>query len=237
MENRRVIKQWNMAAKNYADNQRLHQNNLTNNEIIMEVLGNVSGKIILDAGCGDGYLSSLMRNKGAMVSAFDGAKELIKIAQKDFEGIRFDVLDITKRLPYENQSFDIVVSSLVLMDVQEIEKFFFECHRMLKPNGRLVFSIVHPCFYTADWHTDEKGNRDYKMVENYWHLTKKTNNFWGETTHYHRPLSWYSNALAKAGFVISKMQENPYKPSELKKVVEPHQRVPLFICFECVKSK
>ena len=50
-----VINQWNNVAKVYADVQRTAPNNITNWQILKELLGDISGKKVLDAGCGDGF--------------------------------------------------------------------------------------------------------------------------------------------------------------------------------------
>lgn len=237
MENKEVISQWDKVARSYADNQRTAPNNLTNWQIIKDMIGDVKGKIILDAGCGDGFFSNELSELGAKVSACDGSGELIKIAKNDFKGVSFDVCDLTEKLPYGDSSFDLVVSSLTLMDIDYLDAFFSESNRILKNDGKLVFTIMHPCFFQADWQKDENGNKLYKKVVNYWDLNKETLNFWGETTHYHRPLTWYSKLLKKYGFVIEELKENPDDLENFKPTKEHQRRVPLFMCFSCLKRE
>ena len=236
MENLKVINQWNEAAASYSENQRNAPNNLTNWEIITSVIEDVKGKKVLDAGCGDGFFSNKLRLLGAEVSACDGAEALIEIGKKDFKDIEFKVCDLTKKLPYDNAQFDIVVSSLVLMDIEYLDEFFKQANRVLKDNGRLVFTIVHPCYFHADWEKDEKGNKLYKKIDHYWKIDKQTLNFWGETTHYHRPITWYTQKLKKYGFLIEEIKENPDNLEKFKVIKEHQKRIPLFMCFSCVKK-
>ncbi len=237
MESKKVIDQWNKAALQYAEAQRTAPNNLTNWQIIKDIIGNIADKNVLDAGCGDGFFSNELSLMGANVKACDGAKELVNIAKKDYSSIDFRVCDLTENLPYKNEEFDIVVSSLTLMDIEYLDKFFEESNRVLKKNGSLIFTIVHPCFFQADWKKDEQGNKLYKKVADYWKLDKEILNFWGETTHYHRPISWYSEKLNEANFAIEKIKENPDNVENFEHI-KPHQkRVPLFICFKAVKMK
>ena len=77
----------------------------------------------------------------------------------------------------------------------------------------------------------------YKKIINYWDLNKETLNFWGETTHYHRPLTWYSKLLKKYGFVIEELKENPDDLENFKPTKEHQRRVPLFMCFSCLKKE
>ncbi|MBE6123979.1 MAG: class I SAM-dependent methyltransferase [Erysipelotrichaceae bacterium] len=237
MENKKVIDQWDKAAQSYADNQRNAPNNLTNWQIIKDVLGNIKNIKILDAGCGDGFFSNELASLGNEVSACDGSSELIKIAKKDFSNVDFKVCDLMEKLDYQDNTFDMVISSLVLMDIEEIDTFLKESNRVLKEKGKLIFTIVHPCFFQADWEYGENKEKLYKKVGNYWNLNKEILNFWGETTHYHRPISWYSHKLRKHGFLIQEIKENPDNVEKFKPI-KPHQRrVPLFICFSCVKEK
>jgi len=235
LENEVVLEQWENVANNYSINQRTAFNNLTNWEILKNLLGDIRNKKVLDAGCGDGFFTNELKMLGADISGCDGSNNFIKIAQNDFDGIDFKVCDLTKKLPYKSNEFDIVVNSLTLMDIEEIEPFFNECHRILKPNGKLVFSIVHPCFFQADWEKDSEGNRLYKKVVNYYNQNKQILNFWGETTHYHRPLDYYSRVIKNSGFYIEELLENP-KDLDNFTSIKPHQkRVPLFLAFSCVK--
>lgn len=235
MESKEVIEQWNKAALQYAEEQRTAPNNLTNWQIIKDIIGNIDGKNILDAGCGDGFFSNELKSMGANVKACDGSLEFINIAKSNYSDIDFKVCDLTEKLPYENSEFDIVVSSLTLMDIDYLDKFFEESNRVLKNNGKLIFTIVHPCFFQAEWEKDEQGNRLYKKVENYWKLDKEVLHYWGETTHYHRPISWYSKKLKDAEFAIEEIKENPDNVENLE-YIKPHQRrLPLFICFKAVK--
>ena len=235
MESEKVINQWNNAAKSYSENQRTSPNNITNWQILKELLGDVKNKIVLDAGCGDGCFSNQLKNLGAKVFACDGSKGLLKIAQNDFPEISFKQCNLTQNLPYQDASFDIVVSSLVLMDIDNVDKFFSESARVLKSGGRLIFSITHPCFFPAEWERDQNNERLYKKIKDYWNLSKETLEIWGETTHYHRPITWYSNLLKKYGFLIEQIQESP-EDKDVFEQMQPHQKkLPLFICFSCLK--
>lgn len=236
MESKDVINQWDIAAKSYAENQRSAPNNLTNWQIIKDMIGDIKNKTVLDAGCGDGFFSNELSERGAIVTACDGSKELIKIAKSDFKSVKFDVCDLTEELPYNDGEFDLVISSLTLMDIDCLDKFFSESYRVLNSNGKLVFTIVHPCFFQADWEKDENGKKIYKKVSSYWDLNKETLNFWGETTHYHRPLTWYSKLLKKHNFLIEELKENPDDLENFKPIKEHQKRVPLFVCFSCVKK-
>ena len=230
-----IINQWNNAAKMYSKSQRDSFNNLTNWEIIKELLGDIREKTILDAGTGDGYFANELKNMGAKVFACDGSIELIEIAKRDFRDIDFKLCDILNKLDYKDKMFDFVISSLVLMDIVCIDNFLMEVSRILKDDGKLIFSIVHPCYFGGDWTYDKDGNKQSKIIGDYWNNYEITLNFWGETTHFHRSITWYCKKLKQYGFLIDEIQENP-NDLENFNTIKPHQkRIPLFMCFSCVK--
>ena len=119
----------------------------------------------------------------------------------------FDVVDITKPLPFEDGTFDIVFSNQVLMDVEDIEHVFSECSRVLRCGGVFYYSIVHPAFYDCRWQKDEKGFRYAKTMSRYIKHYSFNNDFWGATAHFHRPLSYYLNVAADAGLVLKRTWE------------------------------
>ena len=236
MKNKDIINQWDNAAKVYSENQRTAPNNLTNWQIIKDIISDFTNKIILDAGCGDGFFSNEMKELGAKVYACDGSRNLIQIAKNDFVDVEFKVCDLTESLPYSDKFFDIVVSSLTLMDIEYLDEFFKETYRILKDDGKLIFTIVHPCFFQAEWEKDSNGKKLWKKIENYWDMNEISLNYWGETTHYHRPITWYTKKLKESGFTIEEIKENPDNIDTFLPI-KPHQkRIPLFICFSCLKK-
>ena len=96
-------------------------------EFILKHLADISDKEILDFGCGDGALSTIIAALGGRVTAVDVSPDLVKVAERraDLDGVRdriqFLVRDITESaLPEEK--FDIVVCNLVLhhTDIQSV---------------------------------------------------------------------------------------------------------------------
>src|SRR5215469_9298198 len=91
----------------------------------LEMLGDVSGLTVLDAGCGEGYLSRILAHRGASVTGIDISPRLIEIAYaKHPEGtITYQVANLSQPLPAYKQHFDLVVSHLVLNDVYDYQGF------------------------------------------------------------------------------------------------------------------
>lgn len=234
--NDNVITQWENVATTYSNEQSTSINATTNKQIIKEILGDPKNLTILDAGCGDGSFANELKNLGAKVSAFDSSKHFIEIAKNNFKNIDFQICNIKDALPYNTKSFDVIISSLVLMDIDNIETFFKETHRILKDNGRLIFSIVHPCFFQGNWELDNLGNKISKKISDYWDQNLEILNIWGETSHFHRPISWYSDMIYKGGFLIENLKENPDDAICFNNLKSHQKRLPLFLCFSLRKN-
>lgn len=229
------IKHWDNAAENYIEKNNQGKNFHSQIYLVAvnELLENVNGKRVLDAGCGDGFFSLELAQKGALVTAIDGSDAMLNIAKRKHthDNLQYYNMDLTRKLTFEDKFFDIVVANMLLMDIAEIELFIFEVSRVLKKPGTFVFSITHPCFFLGDWEEDENNTKSYKKIRNYLDERVEELNFWGKTLHYHRPLSRYMDAIEKAGMYVSSFKEPiPSRESvESRPEQEYHYRIPSFV--------
>ena len=93
--------------------------------------------------------------------------------------------------------FDDVICSLVLHYVEDWEATLKELHRVLRPHGRLVISIIHPFVYAFSY-----PDQDYFALTQY----SEDYDFRGETitmTYWHRPLQEVLNLMIDAGWRCS----------------------------------
>lgn len=97
------------------------------------------GAKVLDAGCGPGFVAAAAKLLGASVEGIDFSEGMIQRAKSQFPDIDFTVADV-EDLPAQDQTFDAVLSNIVLFHVTEPELAMSEACRVLKPNGRFVFS-------------------------------------------------------------------------------------------------
>ena len=111
---------------------------------VKEFLGDLSGKKVLEYGCGLGQMSVLLAKSGAEVTGFDLSAESVAFAQKLAESsgvadrIRFDVCP-AEELTYADNSFDVIFGKAVL---HHLAPAVAQPHlyRVLKPGGKAVFS-------------------------------------------------------------------------------------------------
>lgn len=114
-------------------------------DIILRELGIRHGQIVLDAGCGNGYMAkefSKVLNNSGKVYALDPDREAIETLQRETEGTRIEAMvgDITQITPIEESSIDLIYLSTVFHGFSEdqIATFQEEARRLLKPNARLA---------------------------------------------------------------------------------------------------
>lgn len=202
-----IINQWDNAAVKYVEDQECSEYAESNKRIVKGRFEHLRGEKLLDIGCGYGFYTDYFRSIGAKAVGVDGSEKMIEKARERYPLSEFFTADITKPLPFENERFDIVFSNQVFMDIEDADFVFAECNRVLKLGGLLYYSIVHPAFYDGKWVEDEKGYMYAKQTEKYIKPYRFTNRFWGETEHFHRPLSYYLNTAAKYGFVLKQTDE------------------------------
>jgi len=79
---------------------------------------------ILDIGCGTGALCSVLNRRGFAVTRVDAAPAMLRVARQkqDREGITFIRASASERLPFEDNSFDVVIASHVLHGLRAPER-------------------------------------------------------------------------------------------------------------------
>jgi len=225
------------------------------NPCIEELIGDVTGRSLLDAGSGEGYLARYYARKGADVTAIDFSPSLVETSidlskEEDYD-VDFRVDDVCHIESVPRQTFDIVLCNLVLLNIPCLEKALNEFHRVLKDGGTLVFSVVHPAFNfygPGTWQMGEKDpdtNRrvglyfkvdhyfEEKEYERYWR-TRDGEKFPAPISFFHRTLSTYLNALIATGFKLIDFKEPV--PIDDNQFFERERRIPFFAVFKVEKS-
>lgn len=188
------------------------------NPVMFKILGNIKNKKILEIGCGNGNFARSLAKKGAKVTALDLSKKLIAFAiEKERSkplGIKYFVRDAANLRGLKSKSFDIVVANMCLMDIVDAAGVTKEVSRVLKKNGRFVFSITHPVFnaFGQKWTIIQERGKKYFARAIYKYLSSSREKFktWAsgvKTTYYHRSIEAYFRYLRNSGFLIDEFRE------------------------------
>src|SRR5262249_43588367 len=105
-----------------------------------------SGLTVLDAGCGEGYLSRILTRLGAKVTGIDVSVRLVEMAcRQDAKGeIDYQIADLSQPLPAYQNHFDLCASFFVLNDVPDHRGFLSTLGSVIRPGGRAVFFLNNP---------------------------------------------------------------------------------------------
>ncbi len=118
--------------------------------------------LVLDNGCGPGKLS-LMIPEGNVVIGSDVSLDMLKEAKKR---INFVVRAMAEKLPFKNETFDVVYTDSMLHHLKNPIDGIKEVHRVLKKDGIAVFSETHAALINRKLRRDAYKNRE-KFSE--WH--------------------------------------------------------------------
>ena len=106
----------------------------------LAVLGTLSGKRLLDAGCGTGLVASLADAAGASVSGLDASSAFVEFAGERTPSAEFRVGDI-ERLPYDDGSFDVVTAFNSVQYAVDASVAFSELARVCEPGGQVAIGV------------------------------------------------------------------------------------------------
>lgn len=204
--------EWDIQVGDQGDRNRI----LNSDPVLWQFVGNVQGRVVLDAGCGTGYLSRQLSQKGAIVTGIDFSPQMLEIARQKSKAenlaIAWQEDSCSQLKTLQDNHFDLLISNYVLMDLPNLEGAAQAFYRVLKPGGIAVVIFSHPCFPQGDAAT-VNGDRSisYCWQHSYFEQHKRQDQPWKHFTSsflwFHRPLSDYWKAFKEAGFAVIDFEE------------------------------
>jgi ubiquinone/menaquinone biosynthesis C-methylase UbiE len=240
-----LAKEWAPSYRNYGDSN--HQYWIL--PTLFENLGDIEGLTILDAGTGEGYLARLLTRRKANVYAIDLSEKMLAYALKEEEkeplGIKYLHGDLANMTMFQEETFDIVIANMMIMNAKGLEAIFKEIHRVLKTGGKFYFSILHPIKLTmSSLRKPRKTNRIEEqtyILDDYYDERPILATF-GHTSSpdvlYPRTLSYYINLLIITGFELLRFEEPQPSIEGVEKIPwKYHRRNFPFCCWFFSKKK
>ncbi|WP_176222304.1 class I SAM-dependent methyltransferase [Tuberibacillus sp. Marseille-P3662] len=173
----------------------------------------LDGKKVFDAGCAAGWYAAQFLYRGAEATGVDVSPEMVQAAKHCLgDKATFLCHDLQETLPFEDDSFDVIVSSLTLHYLKNWTHTFREFNRILKAGGTFLFSVHHPFMdYTS--HNCEDYFKTQLLTD-----TWNKPNITIDVSFYRRPMQSIVNETTQF-FNLDKLIE-PQPQQEMKEVKE-----------------
>lgn len=173
-----VEMEWNKNAAQWIAHVRqgldIIRETLNNPAFFDHLVPDLSGRDVIDLGCGEGRNTRLLARRGARMTGIDIASKMIEAAltteAEEPLGIQYRVCSYNSLSGYADSSFDAAISTMALMESPHFDRAAQEAFRVIRPGGSLYFSVLHPCFWTrgSRWLTDTQGHDQGMLVTDYW---------------------------------------------------------------------
>jgi SAM-dependent methyltransferase len=197
--------------------------------------------LVLEVGCGEGRVARQLSERASWVAAIDTSPTLLRSAALADSSSTYLIGDATK-LPFADGSFDTVVAYNSMMDFMNMATGANEAARVLREDGRLCISVVHPTRDVGDFDSLDADARfvidgsyfEEVMLDETFERDGLSMRFTGP----HHTLSDYSAALEAAGLLIERIREPVPDPEMVAKkgpAWKRSERIPMFLFVRAVK--
>jgi len=196
---------------------------------VQELLQPQPGEFLLDIACGNGVTSRRLAKTGAQVVAVDFAEEMINLARARHSSTQVDYRVVDATDPDALRAlglggFDGALCNMALMDMADTRPLMTALASLLRPAGRFIFSVLHPCFNNpAAVQMGELEDREGVLVTTY---SVKISRYMTPFTqaglamsgqpvphpYFHRPLQVLLGEAFSAGFVLDALEERSFPP-------------------------
>lgn len=180
------------------------------------LLGDVSGRRVLEVGAGAAQCSRWLVGRGAHVVATDVSDGMLRAA-RELDARTGTVVPLVqadaRALPFGPATFDIAFTAFgALPFVPDARAVHAEVARVLRPGGRWVFAVTHPVRWAFP---DDPSERGMALVRSYFDrdpYVETDDTGQPEYVEYHRTLGDHVDDLVGAGLVLERLVEPEWPP-------------------------
>jgi ubiquinone/menaquinone biosynthesis C-methylase UbiE len=209
---------------------------------VLDLLDLQPDEHVLDMGAGQGVLAPYVARTGACYRGIDISPHLLALAQQRHgtkgQFLRGDARYLGDVPSLHSAQFDAVVFLLSIQDMNPLERALESAAWVLRPGGRVVMLMTHPCFRVprqSGWEHDDQRNLRFRRIDRYLTPLAVPMKPYGKerrgvSISFHRPLSHYVNGLAACGLYVDKLHEiTTYENGTTRAEQRANAEIPLFV--------
>lgn len=210
---------------------------------LKKLLPEFKDQAVLDLGSGYGWHCIYAVEQGASsVVGVELSEKMLEIAKEKSNSRKIQYIkgDL-ETVEFPDESFNIILSSLVFHYIEDYDALIRRLYKMLKPNGNLIFTVEHPTFTaygSQGWYYDENGEILHFPVDRYFYEGEREAVFLDQKmTKYHRTITTYVDTLLQNGFRIDRVVE----PMPTKNMLDQagmldEMRRPMMLIISAIKN-
>jgi SAM-dependent methyltransferase len=204
---------------------------------LLDLAGDVAGARVLDLACGHGRIARQLAGRDALVTGIDISAALLAKAReterRQPHGIRYLLADAASADVLAGEQFEVITCSFGLSDIDDLEGALACVARLLRPGGRFIFTILHPCFPGGPDVSGSWPATGSYHDQGWWRADGAASSLRRQVGANHRTLSTYFSALRKHGLWLDALAE-PAPPSEWVQARPDAARMPVFLAVRCL---
>ena len=232
---RRLAAQWEESVDDWLDQDQSVRTGFLD-AAVLDALGDVNGKAVIDVGCGEGRFSRVLAGRGASVTGVDLTAAFIDRARALAVGGETYLVDDAETLArVADAAFDLAVSYIVLVDLLDFAASIDAAFRVLRPGGRFVVCNIHPLRSSLPDAWIRRGkDKLFYPVDEYMREGPRQWSWWDRPfINVHRPLSVYVAAFLASGFTLEGLREPTPSADQLAAhpTFDDEYRAPNFILY------
>jgi len=198
------------------------------------------GRLTVDIGCGEGRLTRHLKELGHRIIGVDASPSLVAAARGSDPSMDIRIADAAA-LPFDDASADLAIAFMSLHDTDALAHTIGEIARILAPEGRLCFAIVHPLNSAGHFERETADapfviEGEYLRPFRYSETVEEdglTMTFHSE----HRPFAAYFSALEEAGLLVEALRETGIPEHAFRSQASRRwQRLPLFLHVRALRA-
>lgn len=231
--------QWEAMAEDWIS--RLQDGETSHREAMLDgwmldAVGDVSGRKVVDLGCGEGRFSRMLAERGAVVTGVDLCRPFIEYAKNHCASDEvYQIGDMEDLRGISSDEFDLAVSYITLVDVPDLRSAVCEAIRVLRRGGRFVVCNLHPMVLASPGWIKQGVRQLHYPVDRYFdegerNISLREDQPW---TNFHRTLSTHIRTFLEVGFTLEDLREPTptEEQAEQYPYISDNLRVPEFIIY------